>query len=880
MIVEDRLLLDCAAAALDRHRSPKWTLRPEGFWCYVEPPAGRRRIQGWKLHLSATPLSAPLVLARAAEVLLRRECPFKFAASLAGVEELGSRRCDRASGGKFLTAYPDLTEGELRALAEELHQATAGLPGPGILSDRPYRQGSLVHYRFGAFTGVRVLGNDGADEAMLIAPDGSLVLDQRKPWFSLPPWAPRDVFRDVFGEPVAERPGAPKPLLGGRYLVKKVIRHAFTGGVYLGVEQETGTEVVIKQARPHAGAGLSGQDIRDRRRHEEAMLRRFAASGHTPKPLGVFEQQGDLFLVQEAFPGVTLRQWVSDNQPSVAQARELARGLVDLLDLVHEGGCVARDFTPNNVMVLPGGSLRLVDLELLAEPGAVVARSYTPAYGAPEQAGAPPFGPAPGPAADLFSLGASLFHLVSGADPLLAADARPTAERIENWLRVLSPDHPAARLLAPIIVALLHAEPDRRPSLAEVRAFLSPAVEPTPPTSAPSRIDDTDLDRLLSDGFAHLLSTMDASAPTRLWPSNPFGATTDPLNVQHGAAGVLAVLTRAAATTPELIPAVTTTATWVAHRIDREPRVLPGLYFGRSGTAWALLEAAELLGDKQLRQLACDLARRVPLRWPNPDVCHGMAGAGLTQLRFWEITGDEEFRTRAREAAENVVAAAEYHEGHVRWPIPAAFASRLAGIVHYGFAHGVAGAGAFLLAAAAATGESSYLDLAGAAADTLAAAARFDRGAAHWPSGENGGPPRTNWCSGSSGVGTFLVRLWQHTGVQRHADLAAQAAVAVRRSRGQAGISQCHGLAGDAEFLLDLAEISGERRYRDWAAELAAAIHARNTLRDGRVVLPDESGTEVLADFNIGLSGALSFLLRLRHGGSRLWLPTRMTPAG
>ncbi|MCK2244159.1 MULTISPECIES: class IV lanthionine synthetase LanL [unclassified Crossiella] len=871
MTVDDRLLLDCATAALARPESPQWTVRPEEFWCYMEPPAGRRRTQGWKLHLSATPLSAPLVLARAAEVLLRRECPFKFAATLARVEELGSRRCDRGSGGKFLTAYPDCAEDELLALAEELHQVTAGLPGPGILSDRPYRPGSLVHYRFGAFTGVRMLGNDGADEAMLIAPDGSLVLDQRKAWFTLPPWAPRDPFR----EPVEAGSAAPKPvLLDGRFLVTKVLRHAFTGGVYLGVEQETGAEVIIKQARPHAGAGLSGQDIRDRRRHEEAMLRRFAASGHTAKSLGVFEQQGELFLVQEALPGSTLRQWVSDTQAPFARTREVALGLVELLELVHEAGYVARDFTPNNVLVLPDGSLRLIDLELLAEPGTGVSRSHTPAYGAPEQAGAASFGPAPAPTADLFSLGATLFYLVSGTDPLLPADSRPTAERIENWLHLLNP---AARLLAPIIVALLHADPDRRPPLAEVRAFLAALEEPQPSTSAPSRIEDGDLDRLLADGFAHLLSTMDSDAPVRLWPTNAFGATTDPLNVQHGAAGVLAVLTRAAATTPELTAAVDTAATWIARRIDREPRTLPGLYFGRSGTAWALLEAAELLGDGQLRHLAGTLARRVPLRWPNPDICHGVAGAGLTQLRFWEATGEEEFLTRTREAAETMVTAAEHRDGHLRWPIPAGFSSRLAGVVHYGFAHGVAGAGAFLLAAATATGESAYLDLATAAADTLAAAARFDRGGAYWPSAESGGPARTNWCSGSSGVGTFLARLWQRTGEDRHAALAVQAAVAVRRSRWQAGLSQCHGLAGDAEFLLDLAEVTGDKGYRDWAAELAAAIHARNTLRAGRLVLPDESGTEILADFNTGLSGTLSFLLRLRDGGPRPWLPALLT---
>ena len=92
-------------------------------------------------------------------------------------------------------------------------------------------------------------------------------------------------------------------------------------------------------------------------------------------------------------------------------------------------------------------------------------------------------------------------------------------------------------------------------------------------------------------------------------------------------------------------------------------------------------------------------------------------------------------------------------------------------------------------------------------------------------------------------------------------DLAHGCAVAVHRSRWYAGTSQCHGLAGDAEFLLDLAAITGEARYRGWAADLAASIVARHALHDGRMVVGDESGEDITADFNVGLAGVAAFLL-------------------
>jgi hypothetical protein len=399
--------------------------------------------------------------------------------------------------------------------------------------------------------------------------------------------------------------------------------------------------------------------------------------------------------------------------------------------------------------------------------------------------------------------------------------------------------------------------------------------EMTDPLPPPSRsISEADLERMIDGATSHILATANLASSERIWPTTPFGATTDPLNVQHGAAGVLAVLARihAADSDPVEGELLADAASWVVRRVAAEPRFLPGLYFGRSGTAWALLEVGLSLGDPRLVEVAADLARRIPVCWANADVCHGTAGAGLTQLRFWEATGAEDFLDRARAAASRLIEVARYRDGNVAWPVPRDFDSTMAGVAQFGFAHGVAGVGAFLLAAARATGDRNLRAVASQAAQTLVRAAQVEGRAAYWPA-EEGGPRQSNWCNGSSGVGTFLVRMWQETGEDRLAELAAQAAVAIRRSRWKMGTAQCHGLAGDGEFLLDLSEAFGDERYRAWAGELALNIWLRHGLRDGRTVVPDESGVSVLADYNTGLSGVLAFLRRLRDGGARMWLP-------
>ena len=891
---ERSLLVDCVRSVLTRHEGNDWQIKPGEFWCHVRLPDAPPRIQGWKLHVSATPLSAPLVLAQTADVLASHRVPFKFAGTLARVAELCSRRTDRGSGGKFITVYPDGPYDQLRALADELHLATEGLPGPGILSDRPYRPGSLVHYRFGAFHGVPMLGNEASYEAMLMAPDGSLDRDRREAWFCPPPWAPRDPFTGQRPESPRPEGAAARPVrLDDRYVVREVVRHAFTGGVYRATDERDGAGVIVKQARPHTGATATGEDVRDARRHEAAMLERFASSGRTPRPVGLFEQQGDVFLVQEAIAGVTLRHWVAENLTydedggewglSVALAERLALGLVDLVELVHREGFVLRDLNPNNVMVTDDHELRLIDLELLAHPGERVVHAHTPGYAAPEQAGARSGDLCPDLTADLYGLGATLLYLVTGVDPLLAPDdppARPYRQQLADLLEHLCRDNPTAHRFAPLVLALLHEQPEQRPRLAEVRSALTGESPPESRSVLPSTSKPTgsELKQLTDDALEHLLATLDPEAD-RLWPPSPFGATSDPLNVQHGAAGLLSVLTRAlcAEPGPQLREAVGTAADWIVGRVGREPRSLPGLHFGRSGTAWALLDAAEVLDNDVLAGVAADLARRVPLRWPNPDICHGSAGAGMTQLRFWEATGDEGFLRRADEAAESVAAAAVRHNGVLLWPIPHSWPSHLAGLVHYGFAHGVAGTGAFLLAAGLATGSERYLELADEAARTLLSTARHDDGAAYWTAGPSGGARRTNWCSGSSGIGTFLLRLWQHSEDVRLREGAEAAAVAVRRSRWHAGTSHCHGLAGDGEFLLDMADTCQQPRYARWAEDLALALHARHTIRHGRVLAPDETGTTVTTDYGTGLGGVLAFLLRLRHGGPRLWLPKTFT---
>ncbi|GAA3041647.1 hypothetical protein Aglo01_29560 [Actinokineospora globicatena] len=940
MTYEDAdLLAECAAAVLDRHEPLTWRHALDEHWHYVLPVDHRSREQGWKLHVPATPLSVCLVLSRAVDVLAEHRCAFKFAVTMRRVHELVGPNADRKAAGKFLTAYPD-DDSHARIVAEALHHATLGLPGQWILTDRRYRQHSQVFYRYGGFTPPKVLTDDGEYRAMLRTPDGSVVPDKRAVGQVAPPWAV-----DPFQDDAAPSTVAGSVLVGGRFTVRSAIRQNNRGGVYL-AEDADGARLVLKRFREHTGAAVDGSDSRTRARAEARLLSILGPSGSSPRFIDVFTSGTDIFVAQQWVDGVPLRRFVArELRPSgtalaleVDLALDLTRQLVDLLDKVHAAGYVLGDLTPNNVLVTPQRRLVLIDLESALRPTDLAARLLTPGYAAPEDEGRSRMIAAdPSPSTDLYSLGATLFYLISGAHP----PASP-GTRLRDLLRQMANRNPVAARLAPIVTRLLSPEPAERPGLAEIRAFLADTDAGTLDHStsgakvtgvgAESADGDSAVAGLVEGMVADLVSTAKPEQAW-LWRNSETAMRYDPCSVHVGAPGVLLVLCQAArAGYSDVLDTVDVAARWTMRRLPDEPRVLPGLMFGRAGTAVSLYEAGVLLEADDVSAAGLALARSLPTRWHVPDVFHGVAGAGLALVRLWRQTGDDDLLDRARQCADGLLESAL--EGP-QWTATGDFL--LAGATHWGFAHGVAGIATYLLDIAEATGDDRYLAVASRAAEALAGVAIHDGDAAFWPSGEDDEQADnvrlTGFCSGATGVGTFLLRLHQVTGDPGARALAEAAATAVHHGNWTSPPLWCHGLATDGDFLLDCAELdraeldqasggtahrNGARRapvtghtthipgardphvaassaartpsayplstadpsasdpaarYRSWAEDTAAVMATRAVPRRGRLLTPDDTG-DVVASFANGYAGALSFLLRLRHGGARPLLPS------
>jgi serine/threonine protein kinase len=143
------------------------------------------------------------------------------------------------------------------------------------------------------------------------------------------------------------------------------------------------------------------------------------------------------------------------------------------------------DVKPDNIVM--GVPPRLIDLSVartIARARRAAGPIGTDAYMAPE-----PCDPAAapgrlGPPADVFGLGATLFHALTGRRPFPRPPARPEADRAERFPQLVRAPEPLGRrvpgALAEAIMATLAPAPEDRPAAAELARALEPLVAALP----------------------------------------------------------------------------------------------------------------------------------------------------------------------------------------------------------------------------------------------------------------------------------------------------------------------------------------------------------------------------------------------------------------
>jgi serine/threonine protein kinase len=303
-------------------------------------------------------------------------------------------------------------------------------------------------------------------------------------------------------------------VIAGRYTLEREIGRGGMGAVWLGLDVVLNRAVALKRIGMMPGG--SSPDLA--RAEREARL---AARLNHPHVVAVFDlvtEDDQQWLVMEYVEGVTLSQLVSrDGALTPDKASPLIGQAADALAAAHAAGIVHRDVKPSNILVTPQGQVKLSDFGIArAEADASLTQTGlvtgSPAYLAPEVAS----GQTATDASDVWSLGATLFHALSG---------RPPYEVGNNLMgalyRIVHEDPPRlvnAGWLGPLLEATMTREPEDRWSMAQVRDYLVTGPAGTVVRPAPSTVRAAEPER--TQVMSRAVPPVDP-APTPVGPRPP-----------------------------------------------------------------------------------------------------------------------------------------------------------------------------------------------------------------------------------------------------------------------------------------------------------------------------------------------------------------------
>ncbi|MEM7712249.1 MAG: serine/threonine-protein kinase [Cyanobacteria bacterium P01_A01_bin.68] len=265
------------------------------------------------------------------------------------------------------------------------------------------------------------------------------------------------------------------PLLRNRFRVIRVLsQEGGFGKTYLAQDTDKLNELcVLKQLAPRIEGNWALKKAVELFEKEAQLLQELGENPKIPKLLAYFEQDGCLYLVQQFIDGQNLLEELETRQEadiwlrcySEKEIREFLLNLLPVLHFVHERGVIHRDIKPQNIIRRSSpqelmGDLVLIDFgsskELKPKLKLKVGTSIgSHGYSAIEQI-------RDGlayPASDLFSVGATSFHLMSGISPFQLWTEHGYAW-MSDWEKYLS--YPISDELTHIIDKLLKKDVEER----------------------------------------------------------------------------------------------------------------------------------------------------------------------------------------------------------------------------------------------------------------------------------------------------------------------------------------------------------------------------------------------------------------------------------
>lgn len=272
---------------------------------------------------------------------------------------------------------------------------------------------------------------------------------------------------------------SPQSMLSGRYIVLHKVGQGGMAAVYQAADARiTGKTWAVKEMSDAAITDLLEKQQAVEAFRREAELLSQLSHPNIPRVTDFFSEGGRQYLVMEFVEGETLEEKLDRRSKpfSENEVRPWAEQLCDVLDYLHNQRprVIFRDLKPANVMVDKASKVKLIDFGIVRffQPGKAkdTVSFGTAGYAPPEQ-----YGKGQTDArSDIYALGATLHHLLTGCDPAL------TPFQFEPVCRLNPAVSPQMERM---VMRAVEQEPARRwPSAGDMwRALQAPVPKPAPP---------------------------------------------------------------------------------------------------------------------------------------------------------------------------------------------------------------------------------------------------------------------------------------------------------------------------------------------------------------------------------------------------------------
>ncbi|MEV0678445.1 serine/threonine-protein kinase [Actinosynnema sp. NPDC050436] len=262
-------------------------------------------------------------------------------------------------------------------------------------------------------------------------------------------------------------------LVAGRYRLGHRIGSGAMGIVWQAHDERLHRTVAVKQLLLQPGLAEADTDEAKRRAMREGRIAARLQHPHAIAVYDVAEDDGQPWLVMEYLPSKSLSTVLSER--GTLPPRDVASigsQVASALAAAHVAGIVHRDIKPGNVLLGNEGTVKITDFGISRATGDVTVTATgmlagTPAYLAPEVAK----GYDPGPPSDVFSLGSTLYAAIEGMPPFgLNENTIALLHQVASGK--VTPPKQAGPLTA-LLMRLLRAEPEDRPTMAEAKEALA-----------------------------------------------------------------------------------------------------------------------------------------------------------------------------------------------------------------------------------------------------------------------------------------------------------------------------------------------------------------------------------------------------------------------